>query len=78
MLTIVNDATEPEEFKFDDGTREIIPFEEINLPQRYIDYVLDNKEIIKEILGDKTMTIKEMLNALCWGDFEKYKRKYNE
>ena len=31
----VRGDTEPAEFQFDDGTRDFIPLEEINMPQRY-------------------------------------------
>lgn len=73
---VVRDDTEPDEFKFDDGTKDFYTLEEINFPQRYIDYVLDNKEKIRKKLGDETMTIKDMLDALYWGDFDKYKANY--
>jgi len=74
--TVVDETTEPLEFKFDDGTRDFISLEEVNLPQRYIDYVLDHPGFIREKLGDAGMTIDDMLDALCWGDFKKYKGEY--
>lgn len=76
VLTVVDTSTEPEEFKFDDGTREFIPLEEIKMPERYEDYVRYNADLIREKLGDYNMTYQDMLDALCWGDFEKYRRDY--
>ena len=76
VLAIVRDDTEPEELKFDDGTQDSYSLEEINLPQRYIDCVINRPDEIRNKLGDQSLTFQEMLDALCWGDFEKYKREY--
>jgi len=76
ILTVVKSSTEPEEFDFDDGTREFIPFDEIKLPERYEEYVNNHADEIRAKFGDENLTKKEILDALCWGDFKKYKRKY--
>ncbi len=64
----------PREFDF--GDREDVSLEEANDPQHYIDFVNWCEEEIREKFNSPTMTKKEMLDAIAFGDFEKYKMNY--
>ena len=42
--------------------------------QRFEDYVDHNAKLIRETLDNPNMTRKEMLDALCFGDFDQHKQ----
>ena len=51
-------------------------FEENFTPNQYRNYVFGNSEYIREVLKSPNMTIDEMLDAICMGDFEEYEAEY--
>jgi hypothetical protein len=46
-------------------------------PDQIKNYVVDNKELIRLALKAPNMTVAEMLDAICFGDFKKYETDYN-
>jgi hypothetical protein len=71
-ITILD--TLPMELDFWDN--EDVSFEEANDPQHYIDFVNRCEEEIKVKFNNQAMTKKEILDALAFGDFEKYTTNY--
>ena len=68
-----NKANElPGEFKID-RNNEFIPHDEYWAPEKFIAFVERCEDEIRKKLDDPSMTKKEMLDALAWGDFEKHK-----
>lgn len=64
----------PREFDF--GDREHISYEEAYNPQKYVDFVRRCPDEIMQKLENPDMTEEEMLDALCWGNFKRYKDEY--
>lgn len=68
----------PPHREWDFGDREIISYEESANPRKYIDFVNRCAVEIRLQLKNPNMTFEEMLDAICWGDFEKYKAEYEQ
>lgn len=43
--------------------------------QRFEEYVDNHADLIRDVLGNPEMTKEEMLDALCFGDFNSHKEK---
>jgi len=71
---IIGDDESATEWDF--GDRECIPYKESADPQKYVDFVYRCGDEIRKKLKSDNMTIAEMLDAVCWGNFQKYKSEY--
>ena len=68
----------PPEFQIDRDAVDWFKKEYIWAPERFEKYVDRNAEKIKKKLGIPDMSRDDMLDALCFGDFKKHKKKvYN-
>ncbi|HAW51554.1 MAG TPA: hypothetical protein DCX54_04375, partial [Flavobacteriales bacterium] len=67
----------PEEFQIDREAVDWHKREYVWAPERFEKYVDRCGDEIKKALGDPDMTREDMLNALCFGDFQKHKKKVN-
>jgi hypothetical protein len=47
-------------------------------PERFEKFVERCSDEIRKDLGDPNMSKKEMLDALCFGDFKEHKKKVNQ
>jgi hypothetical protein len=65
------------ESEWDFGERETISYKESADPQKYIDFVKRCEKEIKEKLKSPNMSFDEMLDAICCGDYKKYKAHYD-
>ncbi|MCD4697735.1 MAG: hypothetical protein K8S16_16040 [Bacteroidales bacterium] len=73
VKTAVDSTTLPQEFDFGDRK---ITYEEANNPQLYVNFIERCRQEIRNILEKPAMTEEEMLDAICWGDFNKYIREF--
>ena len=65
----------PSEFAVDRTNPEWFKKEYIWAPERFEKFVARCSDEIKKNLGKPEMTKKEMLDALCFGDFKEHKKK---
>lgn len=65
----------PEEFQIDRDAVDWHKKEYVWAPERFEKYVDKHGEKIKKKLGDLNMTREDMLDALCFGNFQKHKKK---
>lgn len=68
----------PNEFKVDRTNPEWFKKEYIWAPERFEKFVERCSSEIKQNLGNPNMTKKEMLDALCFGDFKEHKKKVQQ
>ena len=64
----------PEEFAIDRSKPDWMKHQYIWAPERFEKFVDRCGEQIRKELGNPIMTKKEMLDALCFGDFEEHKK----
>ena len=67
----------PTEFKVNRATPDWFKKEYIWAPERFEKFVERCADDIKKDLGNPNMTRKEMLDALCFGDFKEHRKKVN-
>ncbi len=72
-IVIIFDKS-PLEWNF--GDRENIDYKESEDPQKYIEFVKRCTDEIRETLKSPKMSFEDMLDAICWGDYEMFKAKY--
>jgi hypothetical protein len=65
----------PSEFKVNRAKPDWFKKEYIWAPERFEKYVERCSDEIKKNLGNPNMSKKEMLDALCFGDFKEHKKK---
>lgn len=65
----------PTEFNIKKGDQNVQPKEYIWSPERFELFIDRSAEKIKNQLGSPKMSREEMLDALCFGDFEKHRQK---
>jgi hypothetical protein len=67
----------PTEFKVDRSKPDWHKKQYIWAPERFEQFVNRCSDDIKKGLGEPSMSKKEMLDALCFGDFKEHKKKVN-
>lgn len=65
----------PVEFQIDRDAPDWHKKEYVWAPERFEKYVDKNADKIRKKLGDPSMTREDMLDALCFGNFKKHKKK---
>jgi len=76
VINVVQAPTFPpeiEEIEFDPSG-----FEVRETPDKFRRYVENNSSLIRSTLHDNNMTFDDMLDAICYGDFEKYQADFEE
>jgi hypothetical protein len=68
----------PSEFKVNREQPDWFKKEYIWAPERFEKFVDRCSDEIRRNLGEPNMTKKEMLDALCFGDFKEHKKKVNQ
>lgn len=76
--TIKLDEQLPSEFKVDRSKPDWHKKEYIWAPERFEKYVNRCAEEITKNLGSQKMSKKEILDALCFGDFKEHKKKVDQ
>ena len=65
----------PEEFQINRDSVDWHKREYVWAPERFEKYVDREADIIRKTLGDPEMSREDMLNAICFGDFQAHKEK---
>ena len=65
----------PEEFQIDRDAVDWHKKEYVWAPERFEKYVDRNADKIRKKLGDPNMSREDMLDALCFGNFQEHKKK---
>ena len=68
----------PNEFQVNRNKPDWFKKEYIWAPERFEKFVERCSDEIRKDLGDPNMSKKEMLDALCFGDFKEHKKKVNQ
>ncbi|HEY6161310.1 MAG TPA: hypothetical protein VI112_08810, partial [Bacteroidia bacterium] len=68
----------PNEFRVNRAQPDWFKKEYIWAPERFERFVERCSDEIRKDLGNPTMSKKEMLDALCFGDFKEHKKKVNQ
>jgi hypothetical protein len=74
----MNNQEMPSEFQVDRAQPDWFKKEYIWAPERFERFVERCSDEIKKGLGDPNMSKKEMLDALCFGDFKEHKKKVTQ
>jgi hypothetical protein len=76
FLTTIQEETIPEYFKLDED--DILTYDECWSPHRMLAYARENALEICEQLNDYNFTLAELCDILAGGDFEKFKKNWEE
>ncbi len=68
----------PEEFQIDRDSVDWHKREYVWAPERFQKYVDRETDQIRKVLGDPEMSKEDMLNAICFGDFQAHKEKVDK
>jgi hypothetical protein len=74
----VNSSDLPEEFQIDESELDWYKKSYVWAPERFEKFVDRCADEIRQKLDNNNMTREEMLDALCFGDFEKHKKTIKE
>jgi len=76
VLNVVQWDSIPQEIE--DPVFDPAGFETNHTPEQYESYVRDNMLEIRKILQQPDLSYEDALDAICFGDFEKYQNRYEE
>ncbi|MBP6871793.1 MAG: hypothetical protein KBC43_07280 [Bacteroidales bacterium] len=76
VLNVVRADTMPSELE--EIVYDPAGFEMNYTPGQYFSYIKENMDLIRDTLKEHDMSLEDMLDAICFGDFNKFQQEFDE